>query len=82
MVLQALLQRLSKALETQAALLWSAKVIKPPLLTDGIKPTFDNWKLQLQDKLKVNADHFPTVQARMAYVFGCTGGDAQTYLYL
>ena len=34
----------------------------------------------MRDKLKVNADHFPTTQARMAYVFGRTGGDAQTYL--
>jgi len=25
-------------------------------------------------------DHFPTTQAKMAYVFGRTGGDAQTHL--
>jgi len=34
----------------------------------------------LQDKLKVNTDHFPTTQAKMAYVFGRTGGDAQMHL--
>jgi hypothetical protein len=28
----------------------------------------------------VNTDHFPTTWAKMAYVFGRTGGDAQTYL--
>ena len=50
------------------------------MLTDGTDPTFNNWKLQLQDKLKVNTDHFPTAQAKMAYVFGRTGRDAQTYL--
>ena len=34
----------------------------------------------MRDKLEVNADYFPTAQARMAYVFGRTGGDTQTYL--
>ena len=41
---------------------------------------FDNWKLQLRDKLEVNADHFPNARARMAYVFGRTSRDAQTHL--
>jgi hypothetical protein len=58
----------------------SAKVADPPILTNGTDPTFDNWKLQLRDKLEVNADHFPTIRVRMAYVFGRTGGDAQTHL--
>ena len=56
------------------------KVVDPPLLIEGTDPTFDNWKLQLQDKLEVNVDHFPTPRARMAYVFGCIGGDTQTHL--
>jgi hypothetical protein len=73
-VLEALAQR------TASASSRSAKVADPPLLTDGTDPTFDNWKLQLQDKLEVNADHFPTARAKMAYVFGRTGGDAQTHL--
>src|SRR6266705_2691872 len=80
MVLAALSQRLSGPFETHAVLPRSAKVAEPPLLTDGTEPTFDNWKLQLQDKPEVNADHFPTPRARMAYVFGRTGGDAQTHL--
>ena len=74
MVLKALAQRIVLASSR------SAKVADPPLLTDGTDPTFDNWKLQLQDKLKVNADHFPNAQAKMAYVFGRTGGNAQTHL--
>src|SRR6266568_8122943 len=68
-VLVALSQRLSRAPETFAAPPRSAKVTEPPLLTDGTEPTFNNWKLQLQDKLKVNADHFPTARAKMAYIF-------------
>jgi len=53
-VLKALAQRIALASSR------SAKVADPPLLIDGTNPTFDNWKLQLQDKLEVNADHFPT----------------------
>ena len=58
-----LLDRLAtvlKALAQRTALLQSAKVADPPLLTDGVDPTFNNQKLQLQDKLKVNVDYFPT----------------------
>lgn len=58
----------------------SAKISDPPVLTDGVNPIFDNWKIQLQDKLKVNMDYFLTEEARKAYVFACTGGDAQTHL--
>ena len=66
----------NKLSKIYAAPPWSAKVAKPLLLTDKTDLIFDNWKLQLQDKLKVNADYFPTAQAKIAYVFGCTGGDA------
>ena len=43
-----LLDRLAtvlKALAQRTALSRSAKVVDPPLLTDGVDPTFDNWKL-------------------------------------
>jgi len=42
MVLEALSQRLNGPTESYTALLWSAKVIDPPLLTDGTDPIFDN----------------------------------------
>src|SRR4030081_1272706 len=58
----------------------STKIPDPPLLTDGKEPTFESWKLQIQGKLRVNADHFPTDEAQMTYIFGRTGGDAQKHL--
>jgi hypothetical protein len=77
-------QRLTTALEKLAPRnidrTRSMKLTDPLLLTDGVEPTFENWKLQLQDKLEINADHFLTPRARMAYVFSRTGGDAQTHL--
>jgi hypothetical protein len=79
-VLEMLAQRLDRTATPTDRPQRSAKVADPPVLTNGIDPTFDNWKLQLRDKLEVNADHFPSIRARMAYVFGRTGGDAQTHL--
>ena len=76
-VLEALVQQLPPAAARPER---SAKVADPPVLTDGTDPSFDNWRLQLRDKLEVNADHFPNLRTRMAYVFGRTGGDAQTHL--
>jgi hypothetical protein len=78
-VLEALSQRLARA-ETPSGSSKSAKIPDPPLLTDGNEPTFESWKLQLRGKLRVNSDHFPSDEARMAYVFGRTGGDAQKHL--
>ena len=34
------------------------KLPDPPILTDGKDPTFERWRIQMQDKLKVNANHF------------------------
>ena len=63
-----------------AALIKLAKIPDPDTLTNGENPTFESWKLRVQDKLEVNADQFPTTRSRMAYVFSCTGGDAQEHL--
>ena len=79
-VLKALSQRLSGPTKPYIALLQSIKIADPLLLIDGINPIFNNQKLQLQDKLKVNANYFPTPRAQMAYIFGCTSRDTQTHL--
>ena len=71
---------LSLSRENSPSLKKSTKIPDPSPLTDGKEPTFESWKLQLRGKLRVNADHFPSDEARMAYVYGCTGGDAQKHL--
>ena len=58
----------------------SGKLPDPPLLTNNKEPTYENWKLEIKAKLQVNADHFDGLEARMAYVFSRTGGDAKTHL--
>jgi len=59
----------------------SARVPDPPKLNDGGNPTYDYWQVQIIGKFKVNADHYANEDARMYYVFNCTEGDAQRYLY-
>ena len=77
-VLEALASRITR--ESTPSSSKTAKLPDPPILTNGTDPTFESWKLQIEGKLRVNADHFSTTDARMAYVFSRTGGDAEKHL--
>ena len=59
---------------------YSKKRPDPPVFTNGIDPIFESWKIQMQAKLRANADHYPTEEDKMEYVFSRTGGDAQKHL--
>lgn len=83
-VLEAFSERLDR-IETRASTPASGpgkplKLPDPPPFTDGKDPTFERWRVQMQDKLRVNADHFQSMEAKKAYVFNRTGGDAQNHL--
>ena len=54
----------------------SVKLPDPQPLSDGIDPTFENWRIQVRGKLRVNHDHFLSEEAKMLYLFGRTIGDA------
>ncbi|KAE8440298.1 hypothetical protein EG329_009729 [Mollisiaceae sp. DMI_Dod_QoI] len=58
----------------------SAKLPDIAVLSSGEDPTFENWEKNLIAKLSVNADHFNTEEAKMAYLFGRTTGTAQRHL--
>ena len=60
----------------------SSKVPDLPKLSDNLEPTYKHWQIQILGKLKVNADHFESEDARMYYVFNSISRDAQKYLYL
>lgn len=62
------------------ALRYSKKRPDPPIITNGVDPVFESWKIQMQAKLRANADHFPTEEDKMEYVFSRTLGDAQKHL--
>jgi hypothetical protein len=49
-------------------------------LSDGENPTFKQWRASVQDRLEVNADHYPTKRSRKALVWGSTSGLAKEYL--
>lgn len=59
---------------------YSKKRPDPPVFTSGVDPVFESWKIQMQAKLRANADHYPTEEDKMEYVFSRTLGDAQKHL--
>ena len=58
----------------------SAKIPDPTPFSNGVNPTFENWRIQIIGKFRVNADHFDSEEAKMYYLFGRTMGDAQEHL--
>jgi hypothetical protein len=46
----------------------SSKIPDPPVFKDGLTPTFDAWKRAVRNKLRSNADHYPTDEAKLGYV--------------
>lgn len=59
---------------------YSKKLPDPQALTNGVDPTYESWRIQIEGKLEENADHFRTENGKMLYVFHCTKGDAQVHL--
>ena len=59
---------------------YSKKRPDPPVFTNGIDPTFESWRIQMQAKLRANTDHYPTEEDKMEYLFSRTLGDAQKHL--
>jgi hypothetical protein len=59
---------------------YSKKLPDPTYLTNGDDPTFESWRFQIKNKLRANADHFPTEEDKIAYVFNRTAGNAQKHL--
>ena len=58
----------------------TAKIPDLPILTDGLDPTFESWKNQIQAKLSVNADYFASNTACIVYIFSCMSGNVQKHL--
>ena len=54
----------------------TSRLPDPPIFTDGLDPTWDDWSSKIEHKLEANMDHYPTEKARLAYVIGRIGGDA------
>jgi hypothetical protein len=58
----------------------TTKIPDPPLLTDGKDPTYEDWRLAIDQKLVANADHFDTPTLRIAYVASRTAEKARKHL--
>src|ERR1700730_3201769 len=58
----------------------STKIPDLPILTDSLDPTFESWKIQIQAKLSVNANHFANNAVQIVYIFSCILGNVQKHL--
>jgi hypothetical protein len=56
------------------------KLKDPEPLTDGSSPSFENWRIQIEDKFLINSSMFNSEQAQMAYIFNRTADIAQKHL--
>jgi hypothetical protein len=50
----------------------TVKLKDPDPLTDGVLPSFDNWRIQIEDKFLINTRMFDSEQVKMAYIFNQT----------
>ena len=58
----------------------SVKLPDPPVLTNGVNPTFDDWRQGIKDKFDQNADHYNTEGLRIAYLATRLGGQAKLHI--
>jgi hypothetical protein len=59
---------------------FTVKLKDPEPLTDGSSPSFENWRIQIEDKFLINSRMFDSEQAKMAYIFNRTADIAQKHL--
>lgn len=55
--------------------------IPDPAIFSGFKKDFFTWKEAILLKLNANADHFPSEQSRMVYVYSRLHSDSQAHLH-
>jgi hypothetical protein len=58
----------------------STKLPDPPVFTDGKSMQFSDWLSRIQNKLRVNVDHYPTDGIQLAYVEGRVEGEAARHI--
>ena len=56
--------------------LLSIKLPNPPVFTSTNHISFDDWKLRVKDKLRFNANHYPSDAFQVAYIVTRLGGEA------
>lgn len=58
----------------------SMKLPDPPILSDGVKPTLEDWLSDMVGKFRSNADHYNSEDLRINYVKGRTDGNARDHI--
>ena len=55
---------------------YSKKRFNLPIFTNSVDLTFESQKIQIQVKLRINADYFSTEENKIKYLFSRTLGNA------
>lgn len=58
----------------------STKIPPPPVFSDGESPTWEVWLSAIQEVLSVNADHYPTADAQIAFICNRVEGKAAEHI--
>lgn len=66
----------SESIPTSTSTSKSIKLPDPPMLTDGIDPSWDDWYCKMEEKLSANQDWYRTSASQVAYVGLRLGGKA------
>lgn len=54
----------------------STKLPDPPVFTDGVDPSWEDWSAKMEEKLDANVDWLPTAKSQLTYVYSRIGGNA------
>ena len=63
MLIESIVQALGRSSESTLEPKQLVKIPSPAIFTDSQDPIFESWKIQIQDKLKINLDYFQTEEA-------------------
>ena len=56
------------------------RITDPKQLDDGTEPTWISWSITVENKLEQDSFQFETERSKIAYVYGCTKGQANALL--
>jgi hypothetical protein len=79
--LKSMIRDLTAKLSGDVKLYRSTKIADPEPLDNSKEPKFEHWLSRMRNKLKSNADHFPSEALRMVYVEGRVKDEATRYIF-
>lgn len=74
------LQNERQAADTTPVSKKTTKLPDPPIFTNGVSPTWEDWVLAISEKLEANQDHYPNNFQQLAYLYSRIDGPAAEHI--